>query len=168
MLFRSDSKSKLQNELNRCIFKLYGFDKFHISIIKEGLERFSKKHQTEIATEEDYQKYANYFCDYFNYYMKEILDNPWKMEKKEGDFYTGMYFSFGHKEKIIYPDIAGFSGLEAVNEQLLVQRKVLLFVNDGFHIIQSKDKTNWTLGKAKKMVAKITREIMNGGEQIYE
>ena len=164
----NDSKSKLQGELNRCIFKLYGFDKFHISIIKEGLERFSKKHQTEIATEEDYQKYANYFCDYFNYYMKETLDNSWKMEKKEGDFYTGMYFSFGHKEKIIYPDIAGFSGLEAVNEQLLVQRKVLLFVNDGFHIIQSKDKTNWTLGKAKKMVAKITREIMNGGEQIYE
>lgn len=162
-------KVQLQEELNRCIFKLYGFDDFHVSIIKEGIERFSEKQRTNIyACENDYQNYADYICAYFNYYMKQELSDSWKMTKEEGDFYTVMYFSFKNEEHLISPDIVGLSGLEEINEQLLVQRRILSFVSDGFQIIQSKAKVNWTLGKAKKIAAKITREIMCEGGKAYE
>ncbi len=162
-------KVGLQKELNKCIFKLYGFDEFHISIIKEGIGRFSEKQQENIyACEDDYQNFANYICNYFNYYMKQALLGTWKMMKNEGDFYTVMYFSFKDEEDLMLPDVVGLSGLEQINEQLLVQRRVLIFVSDGFQVIQSKERTNWTLGKAKKIAAKITREIMCEGGMLYE
>lgn len=154
-------KQRLQVKLNELICKLYGFDEFHISIIKEGIERFSEKRQRNIyADEEDYQRFANYLCEYFNYYMKQELDVLWRARKQEGDFYTIMYFSFDDGEIHSPSDIIGLSGLEKINEQLLVQRRVLQFVNDGFQVVQSKEKANWTLGKAKKLAAKITSEIM--------
>lgn len=154
-------KQDLQVKLNKLIFKLYGVDEFYISVIKEGIERFSERRQRNIcADEEDYQRFANYLCEYFNYYMKKELGAPWRATKQEGDFYTIMYFSF-RDGKIQNPsDIIGLSGLETINEQLLVQRRVLQFVDDGFQVVQSKEKAKWTLGKAKKMAAKITSEIM--------
>lgn len=162
-------KTQIQEELNKCIFKLYRFDEFHISIIKEGIERFSEKQQANIyACENDYQNFANYICDYFNYYMKQASQGSWKMMKNEGDFYTMIYFSFKGEEYLMSSDVIGLSGLEQINEQLLVQRRVLLFVSDGFQVIQSKERTNWTLGKAKKIAAKITREIMCEGGMVCE
>lgn len=154
-------KQRLQVKLNKLIFKLYGLDSFHISVIKEGIERFSEKRRRNIcADKDDYQKFSDYVCEYFNYYMERELGTSWRAIIQEGDFYTVMYFSFGDGEIHIPSDIIGLSGLEMINEQLLVQRRILQFVNDGFQIVQSKEKAKWTLGKAKKLAAKITSEIM--------
>ena len=100
--------------------------------------------------------------------MKQASQGSWKMMKNEGDFYTMIYFSFKGEEYLMSSDVIGLSGLEQINEQLLVQRRVLLFVSDGFQVIQSKERTNWTLGKAKKIAAKITREIMCEGGMVCE
>lgn len=154
-------KQRLQSKLNRLIFKLYGLEDFHISVIREGVERFSEKRKRNIcADKEDYQQFSDYICEYFNYYMEQELGNSWRATIQEGDFYTAIYFSFRDEKIYIPSDIAGLSGLETVNEQLLVQRRILQFVNDGFQIVQSKEKSKWTLGKAKKLAAKITSEIM--------
>ena len=154
-------KQNLQAKLNQLIFQLYGIDDFYISVIKEGIARFSEKHQGNIcANEKDYQKFADYLCEYFNYYMEKELGVPWRAIKQEGDFYTIMHFSFKNEEIHTPSDIIGLSGLEMINERLLVQRRVLQFTDDGFQIIQSKEKAKWTLGKAKKLAAKITSEIM--------
>lgn len=163
-------KQHLQDKLNKLIFKLYGFDDFHISVIREGIGRFSEKCKRYIyADKEDYQRFSDYLCEYFNYYMEQDLGASWRTVIKEGDFYTVMYFSFGDGEIHIPSDIVGLSGLETVNEQLLVQRRVLRFVNDGFQIVQNKERSRWTLGKAKKLAAKITSEIMcAGGDTEYE
>lgn len=164
-------KIHLQEELNKCIFRLYNFDSFHISIIKEGINRFSEGQQIGIyANENDYNGYADYLCDYFNYFMKQDSNGSWKQIKQEGDFYTIMFFSFNNsnsEECLLSPDVVGLLGFEEINARLLVQRQVFLFMNNGFQIVQSREKSNWTLSKAKKMAAKITREIMHGG-RFYE
>lgn len=41
-------------------------------------------------------------------------------------------------------------GVEKINSRLLYQNKILLFEESGFQIIQTKEKFNWSLGKAKK------------------
>ncbi len=158
----------LQRKLDECFFKLYRFDDFQVSVIKEGIERFNKSGQILYAEKGDYQKYAEYICDYFNYFMKKSLNSLWKAKIDEGDFYTAIFFSFNREEILIDPNILGLSGLEEISGQLLVQRRVVTFVNDGFCIIQSTEKSNWTLGKAKKMAIKLTQEIMNVGGNIYE
>ena len=65
-------------------------------------------------------------------------------------------------------DLLGLMGVEKINSRLLYQNKILLFEESGFQIIQTKEKFNWSLGKAKKMAAKITREIMQTGGNYNE
>lgn len=157
-------KETLQRQLDNMVFKLYGFDEFDISVIEEGISRFYTE-KDNVAEERDYQAYSKYLCDYFNYYMKGNIENIWKSKFKVGDFYTivSLYFK-GEEEldkKIV--DLLGLAGVEQVSSKLLIQNTVLVFDESGFQIIQTKEKFKWSIGKAKKIAAEITREIMKAG-----
>lgn len=165
-LFKRDdhTKENLQKQLDYAAFKLYGFDEFDISVVEEGISRFHKE-KNNVAEESDYQAYSKYLCDYFNYYMKGSIENIWRSKFKVSDFYTivSLYFK-GEKEldqKIV--DLLGLAGLEKINSQLLIQNKILIFDENGFQIIQTKEKSKWSAGQAKKVAAEITREIMKTG-----
>jgi hypothetical protein len=161
-------KVALQQKLDYLVYELYGLDEFQVSVIEEGIDRFGRKTgESYLAEEKDYQAYSDYLCNYFNYFMAKDDDISWKSQKQVGDYYTAIRFFFGTEHYLDkgIADLIGVAGLEQINAQLLIQRRILMFEKDGFHIIQSREKNNWSIGMAKKMAAKITRQIMNtGGE----
>lgn len=165
-----ETKNALQEEMDCLVYKIYGLDEFQVSIIEEGLSRFERNAgKNNFAEEIDYQIYSSYLCDYFNYYMANHNDILWKSQKEIGDHFTIMRFFFGSEEYIdkTMADIWGLAGLERINGRLLTQHRILMFVKNGFCIIQTRDKSNWSIGKAKKMATKMTRQIMNAGGERY-
>lgn len=152
----------IQAEIDREIFALYGLDEFQISVIEEGLERFGGEKDKKPQTQ-DYQTYAGYLCEYFNYYMSVPGGSRWNFEINEGDFYTAVIFYFKNNAESLSPDMLGLAGLEKVNGRLLVQKEVLSYTETGFQIVQTKERNNWTLGKARKMAARMTRQILSEG-----
>lgn len=169
LLINENEKIELQQKLDKQVFQLYNLDKFQISVIEEGIERFeTNKNKDSLATEQDYYLYSQYLCNYFNYYMKWDTDISWKVSTRVGDFYTEMYFFFDSDSNFINPDITGLAGLEKINGQLLVQKQIMVFEKEGFRIIQTRDKNNWKLCEAKKMAARMTRRIMGAGGKTYE
>lgn len=160
------AKMDIQKQLDDMVFKFYGFTEFDISVIEEGLNRFDKEKES-VAKDIDYQIYAKCLCDYFNYYMKDSIQGVWRSQIQNGNFYTKMSFFFKEEEQFQEKsaDILGLLGVEKINSRLLIQNKVLVFGESGFQIIQTKEKCNWSLGKARKMAAQITREIMKAGEE---
>lgn len=170
--FRVDieAKTELQQELDRMVYELYGLDEFQVSVIEEGIHRFDKTSENNrLAEKEDYQIYSDYLFNYFNYYMADNEKNLWKSQKQIGDYYTIMRFFFGTENNLDkgIADISGLAGLEKINGQLLIQSKILMFEKDGFCIIQTKDKGNWSLSKARKMATRMTRQIMSTGGENY-
>ncbi|MCM1283606.1 MAG: N-6 DNA methylase [Muribaculaceae bacterium] len=161
-------KERLQKELDECIYKLYGLDDFQISVIQEGVGRFCREEENVCASGGDYQTYATYICDYFNYYMGGLPDHLWKAQVTEGSLYTTVGFSFAQEEGHMDPDLLGMAGLEEINGRLLVQRRILEYGKSGFCVIQGREKRNWTLGKAMKMAAAMTQEIMGMGGKRHD
>lgn len=110
--------------------------------------------------------HAQYLCDYFNYYFKDNPQIVWRSRLHVGDYYTALRFYFDEEEDYFAgkTGLVGLMGVEKLNSRLLIQNKILLFDESGFQVVQTKEKSNWALGKAKKMAAEITREIlMTGG-----
>ncbi len=167
--WEGNSKEELQSQLDNMVYKLYGLDEFYISVIEEGISRFDKE-KNIIAEEKDYQVYSQYLCDYFNYYMKNRINGMWRSHLQVGDFYTTMRFFFKEETELAKKtsDLLGLMGVEKINSRLLLQNRILLFEESGFQIVQTKEKFNWSLGKARKMAAKITREIMQTGGNYNE
>ena len=167
--WEGNSKEELQNQLDDMVYKLYGLDEYYISVIEEGISRFNKE-KNIVAEDRDYQVYSHYLCNYFNYYMKDKIESTWRSQLQVGDFYATMSFFFKEETELVKKkvDLLGLMGVEKINSRLLYQNKILLFEESGFQIIQTKEKFNWSLGKAKKMAAKITREIMQTGGNYNE
>ena len=167
--WEGNSKEELQNQLDDMVYKLYGLDEYYISVIEEGISRFNKE-KNIVAEDRDYQVYSQYLCNYFNYYMKDKIESTWRSQLQVGDFYATMSFFFKEETELVKKkvDLLGLMGVEKINSRLLYQNKILLFEESGFQIIQTKEKFNWSLGKAKKMAAKITREIMQTGGNYNE
>ncbi|MDD3251739.1 MAG: N-6 DNA methylase [Lachnospiraceae bacterium] len=165
----SNVKANLQKELDALVYYLYELDDFQISLIDEGINRFENK-ANDFAEEYDYQTYADCLCNYFNYYMTEANEILWKSQKQIGEYYTIVRFYFGIEDSLDkgLVDVSGMAGLERINSRLLIQNKIIMFENSGFSIIQTKDRKNWTIGKARKVAADITRQIMNARGDSHE
>ncbi|MCM1498759.1 MAG: N-6 DNA methylase [Clostridium sp.] len=165
-IFQQDTteKEQLQKQLDDLVFKFYGFNEFDISVVEEGISRFDKD-KGGMAEDTDYQVYSQCLCDYFNYYMKDYVKSAWESKIQVGDFYTriNFYFDVNGASEEKTADFLGLMGVEQINSQLLVQNRVMVYEKNGFQIIQTKEKRNWSLGQARKMAAQITREIMRAG-----
>lgn len=159
----------LQKQIDDMVFMFYGLDEFDISVIEEGINRFDIKNN-DIAGEEDYQIFSQYLCDYFNYFMKGKINDVWKSRVEVGDFYTitSFFFEKENSAESGNVDLLGLLGVEKVNSRLIIQNKVIVFEESGFRIVQTKEKSKWSLGRAKKMAAEITRDIMKTGGNCNE
>ena len=163
-LLEEVKKEDIQKQLDEMVYHFYKLDEFNIAVIEEGINRFNK-HMSIVAEERDYQAYSQYLCEYFNYFFKDDRQIVWRSRLNVGDYYATIRFCFDEEEKFFdgKTDLVGLMGIEQINSRLLVQNRILLFDESGFQVVQTKEKSNWTLGKARKMAAEITREIMLTG-----
>ncbi len=165
----SDKIEVLKEELDQLIFELYKLDEFQKSVIIEGIERFITDNKNiNYADNQDYVQFADYISQYFNYYMSIDLNYKWKYQVQEGQFYSVIRFFFTEEATLEknFVDLAGLIGVKSINQKLLIQKQILIFEEDGFQIIQSKDKNNWSVRKAMRVAAKITKQIMQTGDDL--
>lgn len=165
----SAQTEKVQSEINEQVCRMYGLNEFERAILEDGLARFeSNKEGGVCASEQDYQGYSAYLCEFFNYYVKS--DNYiWRSRYDIGELYTTMSFSImpesGEQQERqgVPADIMGMAGLKKINDKMLVQNRILSFSEEGFQIVQTKEKRNWSIGRARKETARITRYIFDEG-----
>ncbi len=155
----------LQEEIDNCVFEIYGLSDFYIAIINEGIQRFESMDFE--ASDSDYQSFAQYLLGYFNYYRQNNSTKIWRYYIEKGQYYTEIIFKYDNFN-IDYgesPDLTDFIGtisLDPISSTFLVQNQLFNYYQDGFSIIQPNNKGIWSKARAMKLAIKMTKLIMEG------
>lgn len=172
---------RVQSELDQIICRTYAFDEVERAAIEYALQYVIRKDQDAFGFTEPerergaYEAYVKYMENYFNHFLQEGGMRLHCSGVFPKNLFTLISFSIQprgredeSKEQIKMlgevADVLGLSGIEAMESELLVKRRLAGFLDHGFFVVKEREAASWTRMSAIKDADYFARMILTGKE----